>query len=160
MGCLFQIHVAETQAEVEQTRKVHGLSPVQHLELLGVLNAGILMVHAIWVDRKDINLMAERGVGISVTTASEMKLASGVAPVPQFLETGFCLGLGTDGCASNNNLDMFQEMDLVAKLHKVENLDPTVLNARQVLNIATRGGAAAIGLGERSALLKWVRGLT
>ncbi|MBW2194554.1 MAG: amidohydrolase, partial [Deltaproteobacteria bacterium] len=145
-GCLFQIHVAETQNEVKQIRKEFGISPTQYLESLGILNDRTLAVHAIWVDEEDISLIAKRGVGLSVTTESEMKLASGVAPVPRFLEIGISVGIGTDGCASNNNLDMFQEMDFVAKLHKVDNLDPTVLNASQVLNLATRDGAAAIGL--------------
>ncbi len=145
-GCLFQIHVAETQNEVKQIKKKFKYSPIKYLESLGILNDRTLAVHAIWVDEEDINLMAKRGVGVSVTTESEMKLASGVAPVPRFLEVGISVGIGTDGCASNNNLDMFQEMDFVAKLHKVDNLDPTVLNASQVLNLATRVGAAAIGL--------------
>jgi 5-methylthioadenosine/S-adenosylhomocysteine deaminase len=151
---LFQIHVAETQSEVKQIRERHGLSPVQYLDSIDTLNSKTLAVHAIWVDETDIDSMAEKGVGVSVTTESEMKLASGVAPVPAFLERGIAVGLGTDGCASNNNLDMFQEMDFVAKLHKVDNLDPTALNARQVLRLATIGGAEAIGLEDRIGSLK------
>ncbi len=152
--CLLQIHVAETQSEVKQIRQQHGLSPVQYLDSIGVLNSKTLAVHAIWVDEADIDSMAKKGVGVSVTTESEMKLASGVAPVPAFLQRGIAVGLGTDGCASNNNLDMFQEMDFVAKLHKVENLDPTALDARQVLRLATIGGAEAIGLRDRTGSLE------
>ena len=153
-GTLLQIHVAETQSEVEQIREKHGLSPVQYLCSLGILNSKTLAVHAIWVDETDIDSMAQKGVGVSVTTESEMKLASGVAPVPAFLKAGIPVGLGTDGCASNNNLDMFQEMDFVAKLHKVDSLDPTALHARQVLRLATTGGAEAIGLGDRIGSLE------
>jgi 5-methylthioadenosine/S-adenosylhomocysteine deaminase len=83
-----------------------------------------------------------------------MKLASGVPPVPAFLKKGLAVGIGTDGCASNNNLDMFQEMDFLSKLHKVKNLDPTVLPAQEVLCLATRGGAEAIGLGDHTGSLE------
>jgi 5-methylthioadenosine/S-adenosylhomocysteine deaminase len=145
-GCLFQIHVAETKGEREETQEKHHASPVQYLDRIGVLNPETLLVHAIWVDEADIDCMAARGVGVSVTTESEMKLASGVAPIPKFLEKGLVVGIGTDSCASNNNLDMFQEMDTSAKLHKVYQLDPTVLHAWQVLTLGTLGGAQAIGL--------------
>ena len=153
-GCLFQAHVAETQREVKEIEERQGTSPVQYLDRIGVLNDRTLLVHAIWVNEADIACMARRGVGVSVTTESEMKLASGVAPVPEFLKKGLSLGIGTDGCASNNNLDMFQEMDTAAKLHKVTTVDPTVLDARQVLALATRNGAEAIGLGQQIGSLE------
>lgn len=153
-GTLFQIHVAETQSEVRALQEKHGLSPVQYLDKLGILNPRTLVVHAIWVHEADIASMARRDVGISVTTESEMKLASGVPPVPAFLKKGLAVGIGTDGCASNNNLDMFQEMDFLSKLHKVKNLDPTVLPAQEVLYLATRGGAEAIGLGNQTGSLE------
>ena len=153
-GSLFQIHVAETETEVKEIEQRHGTSPVQYLDRIGVLNANTLLVHAIWVSEADIACMARRGVAVSVATESEMKLASGVAPVPEFLKKGLAVGLGTDGSASNNNLDMFQEMDTAAKLHKVKTLDPTVLNARQVLALATRSGAEAIGLGKQIGSLE------
>jgi 5-methylthioadenosine/S-adenosylhomocysteine deaminase len=151
---LFQIHVAETQTEVREIQEKHGLSPVQYLEKIGILDPRTLVVHAIWVDDADIASMARRNVGVSVTTESEMKLASGVPPVPAFLRKGLAVGIGTDGCASNNNLDMFREMDFLAKLHKVKNLDPTVLPAEQVLLLSTRSGAEAIGLGDRTGSLE------
>jgi 5-methylthioadenosine/S-adenosylhomocysteine deaminase len=154
VGCLFQIHVAETKGEREETQETHQASPVQYLDRIGILHPETLLVHAIWVDEADIDCMAARDVGVSVTTESEMKLASGVAPIPKFLERGLSVGIGTDSCASNNNLDMFQEMDMTAKLHKVNQLDPTVLRARQVLNLATLGGAQALGLGEQTGSLK------
>jgi 5-methylthioadenosine/S-adenosylhomocysteine deaminase len=147
-GSLLQIHVAETQSELHEIKQTHGVSPVQYLDRIGVLNAGTLLVHAIWVNDADIACMAHRRVGVSVATESEMKLASGVAPLPEFLEKSLAVGIGTDGSASNNNLDMFREMDTTAKLHKVKKLDPTVLNAKETLTLATRIGAEAIGLGE------------
>ena len=146
---LFQIHVAETKNEAEEIQQKHGMSPVQYLDRIGVLNPRTLVVHGIWVDEEDIASMAKRDVGVSVTTESHMKLASGTAPVPEFVKYGLSVGMGTDGCASNNNLDMFQEMDFMAKLHKARLLDPTVMDARQVLTMATRGGAEAIGLGDK-----------
>ena len=145
-GALFQIHVAETQKELQEIEQSHGATPIQYLDRIGVLNAETLLVHAIWVNEADITCMADHGLGVSVTTESEMKLASGIAPIPEFLKKGLAVGIGTDGSASNNNLDMFQEMDMCAKLHKVERLDPTVLNAKEVLTLATRSGAEAIGL--------------
>jgi 5-methylthioadenosine/S-adenosylhomocysteine deaminase len=145
---LFQIHVAETKKEAEEMRKEEGMSPMQYLDRIGALNERTLVVHGIWVDKEDIASMAKRGVGVSVTTESHMKLASGIAPVLEFLSHGLAVGIGTDSCASNNNLDMFQEMDFMAKLHKARLLDSTVMDARQVLTMATKGGAKAIGLGE------------
>jgi len=118
------------------------------------LNERTLLVHAIYVDADDIACMARNRVGVSVTTESEMKLSSGVAPMPEFIDRGVALGIGTDSCASNNNLDMFQEMDISAKLHKVNKLDPTVLSARQVLTLATLGGARAIGLDDKIGSLE------
>jgi 5-methylthioadenosine/S-adenosylhomocysteine deaminase len=98
------------------------------------------------MDRRDIELFADHGCKVVHTPESNMKLASGVAPVPAMLAAGIPVGLGTDGCASNNNLDMFGEMDMAAKLHKVSSLDPTVMDAGTVLRMATGGGAKALGL--------------
>lgn len=153
-GVLFQIHAAETRAEHAQIQEAHGLSPIAYLDGLGVLDEKTLLVHTIWVDRKDIALIAGRNAPVSVTTESEMKLASGIAPIPDFLEAGIRVGLGTDGCASNNDQDMFQEMDMTAKLHKVNRLNPTVMDARSVLRLATLGGAEALGMGARIGSLE------
>ena len=143
---LFQIHVAETKNEVEQIQKAHQTTPIAYLDRLGLLDDNTLLVHTIWVNQEDIDLIAERQAKISVTTESEMKLASGIAPIDRFLKAGIAVGLGTDGPASNNDLDLFQEMDFTAKLHKVNLLEPTVMDARTVLTMATMGGASAIGL--------------
>jgi 5-methylthioadenosine/S-adenosylhomocysteine deaminase len=146
-GVLFQIHVAETRAETEQLQADQGLSPVAFLDRLGVLDADTLVVHGVWLDPADIDTLAARGCPVSHNPQSNMKLASGIAPVPQMLAAGICVGLGTDGCASNNDLDLFAEMDTAAKLHKVHTLDPTVIGAEQVLKMATADGARAVGLG-------------
>ena len=146
LGVHFQIHVAETQNEARQCRQTNGCSPVQYLDRLGVLDPGTLLIHAVWVDQEDIQIMARSGVGVAHCPESNMKLASGVAPVPDMLDAGIAVGLGTDGCASNNDLDLWSEMDMAAKLHKVHRLDPTVMDAETVLRMATIEGARALGL--------------
>ncbi len=143
---LFQIHVAETKAEREHCLAEHGVTPVRYLANLGMLDQKTLLVHAIWVDDEDIEIIAQNGANVSVTTESEMKLASGIAPLPEFIKSGVTVGLGTDGCASNNDLDLFREMDVTAKLHKVNSCDPCVADAQTILKLATIGGANAIGL--------------
>lgn len=145
-GILLQIHTAETRGEAEQIKSEHGLSPVKYLDSLGILDEKTLISHAVWVDSEDIEIIASRGAGVAHSPESNMKLASGTAPVPEFIKAGIPVGLGTDGCASNNNLDMFGEMDTAAKLHKAAASDPTVMNAEQVLRMATIEGARALGL--------------
>ena len=145
-GLLFQIHAAETRAEQEQIQSEHQTTPVQLLDRIGILDQNTLLVHTIWVDDDDIETIAKRRAKISHNPESNMKLASGIAPVADFIKAGIRVGLGTDGCASNNNLDLFQGIDMTAKLHKVNALDPTVMDARTVLYMATIGGAKAIGL--------------
>jgi 5-methylthioadenosine/S-adenosylhomocysteine deaminase len=145
-GLLFQIHVAETRGENEHIRSAQGVSPIAYLDRLGVLDERTLLAHCVWVDDEDIAVIAERGARVSHNPESNMKLASGVAPVVQMLSAGITVGLGTDGCASNNDLDLFGAMDTAAKLHKVQRLDPTVLPAEAVIRMATIDGARALGL--------------
>jgi len=146
LGVLFQIHVAETKHERDQSIAATGMSPVAYLDSLGVLDENTLAVHAVWVDLNDMDILARRKVNIVHTPESNMKLASGVAPVPKMLAKGLTVALGTDGCASNNDLDLFGEMDRAAKLHKVISEDPTVMTARQVIRMATIEGAKALGM--------------
>ena len=113
------------------------------LESLGLLEGRTVAAHGVWLSDDDITLLARRGVSVSHNPESNMKLASGVAPLPEMLGAGVKVGLGTDGCASNNNLDMLQEMDTAAKLQKVHRLDPTALPATAALDLATRGSARA-----------------
>ena len=119
---------------------------MKYLDRLGLLDEHTLLIHAVWVDEEDIAVIADRKATISHNAGSNMKLAAGIAPISEFVQAGCTLGIGTDGCASNNTLDLFREMNLVAKLHKVKTLDPTVLSAPCVLEMATRGGAKAVGL--------------
>ena len=140
------IHLAETKSEIEEVSKKYGKSPVNHMESLGLLSPSLIACHCVWLTEAEIDLLARRGVKVVHNPESNMKLASGVAPVPELLARGVTVGLGTDGCASNNNLDLFQEMDSAAKLHKVHRLDPTVMPSSVVLEMATLGGARVLGL--------------
>ena len=140
------IHLAETRSEIEEVSKKYGKSPVHHMENLGLLSPSLIACHCVWLTEAEMDLLARRGVKVVHNPESNMKLASGVAPVPELLARGVTVGLGTDGCASNNNLDLFQEMDCAAKLHKVHRLDPTVMPSSVVLEMATLGGARVLGL--------------
>ena len=148
------IHLSEAQSEVDGMQEKYNLTPVQHLADIGVLGPNVVACHCVVLTDEDIALLHEHDVKVSHNPESNMKLASGIAPVPQLLDAGVCVGLGTDGCASNNNLDLFLEMDTAAKLHKVNTLDPTVLDARTALRMATIQGARALGLGEITGSLE------
>ncbi|MCE5244251.1 MAG: amidohydrolase [Syntrophobacteraceae bacterium] len=149
LGVPLVIHLSENQAEVDQVLERYGRRPVAHLESLGLLGPDLLADHCVVLDENDMELLAHRGVHVVHNPESNMKLASGIAPVPRLLELGVNVSLGTDGCASNNDLDLFGEMDTCAKVHKVASLDPTALPAPTVLRMATRNGAAALGLAGR-----------
>jgi len=153
-GVRFQIHLAETKGETENIRKEHGCGPAVYLDRLGVLDSDTLLVHCVWLDERDIEVVAERGCGVVHCPESNMKLASGVAPVPAMLAAGIPVGLGTDGAAGNNDLDLFGEMAMAARLHKVFTGDPTVLDARTVIRMATLDGAKAIGMGDEIGSLE------
>lgn len=140
------IHLAETADEVNEVRSRYGKAPVNHLASLGLLGPRLIADHCVHIDDDDIKMLADAGVRVVHNPESNMKLASGIAPVPRMLDAGINVGLGTDGCASNNNLDLIAEMDTTAKLHKVACMDPTVMNAVTVLSMATRMGAAALGM--------------
>jgi len=154
LGVLLQIHVAETRAETEQCVARHGCSPVAWLDRLGLLAPETLLAHAVWVDAEDIDRIAARGARIVHCPESNMKLGSGIAPVTDLLKAGVAVGLGTDGCASNNDLSLFGEMGAAARLHKVHRSDPTVMDARSVIDMATRRGAAAVGWGDVTGSLE------
>ena len=140
------IHVAETSDEVTKINDQGSETPVCYLRNLGVLNESTVAVHCVWVDEKDIEILADKGVNVSHVPESNMKLGCGIAPVHKMLKSGITIGLGTDGGASNNDLDMLREMDTAAKVHKVSTMDPTVLDDITVLLMATRHGAKALGL--------------
>jgi 5-methylthioadenosine/S-adenosylhomocysteine deaminase len=153
-GALFQIHAAETQSERSRCIAQHQRTPIHYLDDLGVLDTRTLIAHAVWVDDADIQILARSGARVSHNPESNMKLACGIAPVADMLNAGIRVGLGTDGCASNNNLDLFQEMDTAAKLHKVCALDPTVTDAPSVLKMATIHGAECLGLAHETGSLE------
>ena len=140
------IHLLENKSEKEQLQKKFGKDAVIFLKDIGYLNERFLALHCVCLTAEDIRLFADYGVKVSHNPASNMKLASGVAPVPDMLKAGITVGLGTDGCASNNTLDMIKEMSTAAKLHKVARLDPTVMNAQTVVRMATIEGAGALGM--------------
>ncbi|OPY88198.1 MAG: 5-methylthioadenosine/S-adenosylhomocysteine deaminase [Smithella sp. PtaU1.Bin162] len=148
-GLLFFIHLLENKDEGETIRHKYGKKPVQLLQSLGILDKQTIAVHCNWVDNEDMAVFADSGVKVSHNPESSMKLAAGVAPIPAMLKRGIAVGLGTDGAASNNDLDMFREMDTAAKIHKVVTLDPTVMSAETVLKMATIGGAGVLGLADR-----------
>jgi 5-methylthioadenosine/S-adenosylhomocysteine deaminase len=138
--------VAETRAELEQIEKQYGKRPVQHLKDLGLLGPHLIADHCVYINESEIEVLAQHKVSVVHNPESNMKLASGFAPVPEMIANGITVGLGTDGCASNNNLDLFAEMDMAAKLHKVNKLDPTVMDAQTLFKMATIDGARALGL--------------
>ena len=148
------IHLAETHQEVADCQQRYGATPVAHLHQLGLLNRRLVADHGVVLSQADQELLAAQGASVVHCPESNMKLASGVAPVVELLARGVNVALGTDGCASNNNLDMLQEMDTAAKLHKVHHLDPTVMPAPAVLGLATRGGASALNLQHRLGSLE------
>jgi 5-methylthioadenosine/S-adenosylhomocysteine deaminase len=143
------IHVAETQTEVNDVQNRYGAPPVQHLENLGFLEPRVFAAHMVWPNQQEISLLAQRGIGVIHNPTSNLKLASGFSPVPAMLKAGVKVGLGTDGPASNNDLDMWEEMRLAALLHKGTTLNPTTIPATTALRMATLGGAEAIGLADR-----------
>ena len=151
-------HLAESAGEVAMVRERYGTTPVRHLERIDVLDSSMTAAHAVVVDEEEIEILARTGVGVVHCAESNMKLASGVAPVARMIAAGVAVGLGTDGAASNNNLDMLGEIATVAKVHKAWKLDPTVIPARQVVRMATMGSAAALHMeGEIGSLEKGKR---
>jgi 5-methylthioadenosine/S-adenosylhomocysteine deaminase len=149
-----QTHLAESPAEIAMVRERFATSPIRHLDSLGLLNARLVAAHCVCVDDDEVSLLAESGAGVVHCPESNMKLASGVAPIGKMLGAGVRLGLGTDGAASNNDLDMIGEMGSAARLHKVATLDPTAAPARAVLRMATLGGAEALHMDDRIGSLE------
>jgi 5-methylthioadenosine/S-adenosylhomocysteine deaminase len=140
------IHVAEAPFELEKSRHDHGLTTVQYLSRIGVLGPNVLGAHCIWLDQADVQTLAHFEVGCSYNPSSNMKTAAGLMPAAELLAAGVAVGIGTDGAASNNNQDMFEEMDLAAKEQKFARMDPKALSAAQVVEMATITGARALHL--------------
>jgi 5-methylthioadenosine/S-adenosylhomocysteine deaminase len=145
-GAPIVTHISETKREVDDSVKAKGASPVAYLDRIGFLNDRVIAAHMVWPQGTDIAILKRRGVGVVHNPQSNMKLASGVAPVPRMLTEKLLVGLGTDGAASNNDLNMWEEMDTVAKLHKVFTGDPKVISAQEAFELATIRGAQALHL--------------
>jgi 5-methylthioadenosine/S-adenosylhomocysteine deaminase len=141
---LIIIHLAETEWENLEMRRLCGVSPIRHLDRLGLLGDRLIAIHCVSLSEDDISLLAKRDVRVVHCPESNLKLASGVAPVPEFLEAGITVALGTDGAASNNDLDLMSEMDTAAKLHKGVKRNPTLISASDALSMATVWGAKAL----------------
>src|SRR5580765_704963 len=140
------IHVAETKKERDDIKKQYGDTPITYLNKIGFLSNRVIAAHTIWITDNEIDIMKRIGVGSAHNPQSNMKLASGVAPVPTMLAKDVAVGLGTDGAASNNDLNMWEEMDTAAKLHKEFSGDPKVVSAEQAFEMATIRGARALHL--------------
>jgi 5-methylthioadenosine/S-adenosylhomocysteine deaminase len=144
LGLPLHIHVAETAGEVAELSRREGLSPVEFLDKIGFLGENVVAVHCVHLGHNDMLILSDREVKVAHCQGSNMKLAVGNAPIVELQDRGILVGLGTDGAASNNNLDMFEEMDLVAKFHKAIRSDPTVMQAKTVLRMATSDGAKVL----------------
>jgi 5-methylthioadenosine/S-adenosylhomocysteine deaminase len=153
-GVPLVIHLAETQDEVKTIRERYQTTPVLHLDRLGVLGPNVIAAHMVHPTDDELLLLKKHDVGVSHNPQSNMKLASGIAPVPKMLELKIAVGLGTDGPASNNDLDLWEEIDTAAKLHKVTSGDPTAVSAREAFAMATIEGARAIHQDEKIGSLE------
>ncbi|MBT8080011.1 MAG: amidohydrolase [Gammaproteobacteria bacterium] len=153
-GVPISIHIAESQFEIQYSKDSFGQTSIEFFDTIGFFDGPTIAAHVVWPTQAEIGLLAEKQVGVIHNPTSNMKLASGISPVAEMLHAGVKVGLGTDGAASNNDLDMWEEMRLAAFLQKVGQMDPQALPASAVLRMATRGGAAAIGLADRTGSLE------
>lgn len=154
LGVGVHIHVSETRQEAAEIQSRYGCSSVALLAGTGLLDLPVLAAHGVYLSPEDIGILAKKGTAVAHNPESNMKLASGIAPVTELLKAGVTVALGTDGAASNNNLDMLEEMRSAALLQKVVNEDPEALPAYVALEMATKGGARALGLGEKVGTLE------
>ena len=147
-GVGISIHMSESPFELQYSKDTYGMTSVELAESIGFFDGPTIAAHMVWPTEAEIAVLVERQVGVIHNPTSNMKIASGIAPVAAMLQAGVRIGLGTDGAASNNDLDMWEEMRLAALLQKVDRMDPQVLSASTVLTMATSGGALAVGLGD------------
>lgn len=145
-GIRIHIHLAETLSEFNDIKNKTGLTPISYLDSIGFLNDKVMAAHVVWVADEEFNILRDRGVHVLHNPISNLKLASGICPVPKMLEIGVNVALATDGPASNNRLDMFREMHVAAIIHKGANRDPKTVPAKTVLEMATINAAKALGL--------------
>ena len=145
-GIGIHIHVSETQKEINDSLDERGLRPFEYLEKIGFLGPDVVAAHCVWLSDKEIEIIKKHGVKVSHNPCSNMKLASGIAPVSKLIENGICVSIGTDGASSNNNLDLIEELKTASLLQKVSTLDPKVLDSEESIRMATIKGAEALGL--------------
>jgi 5-methylthioadenosine/S-adenosylhomocysteine deaminase len=148
LGVPISIHLSESPFEVQYSKDNYGTTSIEALESVGFFDGPTIAAHVVWPTAVEIPILIDREVGVIHNPTSNMKIASGIAPIAEMLAAGVRIGLGTDGAASNNDLDMWEEMRLASFLQKVEQMNPEVLPANTVLRMATSGGATAIGLGD------------
>jgi len=153
-GLPLHIHLAETRFEVEQSKELYKMTPIEHMESLGLFNFPVVAAHCVHLSPHDIEILSRRKVAVAHNPGSNLKLASGVAPVPQLLEAGVTVSLGTDSAASNNNLDMLEEIRLASLIHKGVSGDPLVVPAYTALEMAFRGGAKSLYWDDEIGMLK------
>lgn len=152
LGAEVHIHMSETKGEVEDCLKQYGKRPFAHVASTGLFDNGTLAAHCVHLDDEDVAIIKKYGIRVAHNPGSNMKLASGIAPVLRLLKEDVCVALGTDGASSNNNLDMLEEVNLAAMLHKVASYDPEAVPAREALRMGTVYGAKAVGLSEVGSL--------
>lgn len=145
-GMGIHIHVSETQKEIDDVSAEKGLRPFEYLEKIGLLGPDVVAAHSVWLSDEEIDIIKKHDVKVSHNPCSNMKLASGVAPVSKLIEKGVCVSIGTDGASSNNNLDLIEELKTASLLQKVTTLDPKVLSSDEAIEMATIKGAEALGL--------------
>jgi 5-methylthioadenosine/S-adenosylhomocysteine deaminase len=153
-GALLIIHLAETRWEVEKIAADKGVSPVAYLADLGILSDRTVAAHCVHVSESDLDLLGEFEVGIASNPVSNLKLASGLAPLPQMLARGLKVAFGTDGAASNNTLDLLRDAQLASLVYKGITGDPTIIPARTVVEMLTIGGARVLGLADKVGTLE------
>lgn len=158
-----QMHLCETKGEVENCIKEHGVTPIKLMDQLGMFEQGTIAAHCVYLTEDDMDIMAAKNVRVAHNPQSNLKLASGIAPVARMLEKGICVGLGTDGASSNNNLDMLEECRAAAMLHKTTTLNPLAVPAAQAWDMATVNGAKVLGfdslgklsVGQQADIVLW-----
>jgi len=153
-GGLFSVHAAETRAERETVAARYGWPVVRHLDALGVLDADTVLAHCVWLDDEEIEILARTGASVAHNPMSNLKLASGIARVPDMLRAGVRVTVGTDGAISGNDLDLWMALRLAATLHRAATLDATAVTTGQALRMVTIAGAAALGAADRLGSLE------
>ncbi|MDO4178310.1 MAG: amidohydrolase [Phascolarctobacterium sp.] len=144
-NCELQMHLCETKFEVESCKQEHGMTPIEWVDSLGLLDLGMISAHSVHLSDHDLEIMATKKARVAHNPQSNLKLASGIAPVEKMLAKGIIVGLGTDGASSNNNLDMLEETRAAAMLHKATTFDPLVVPAKKAWEMATVDGAKVLG---------------